>query len=294
MPVIQEAVSVAVDKILLATDFSLESEKAAAYAKALARRFCSVVEIAHVFNPSQVISEEEALLSLPFNQRRQNSEDYLERLQADFFDSGIRAQTVSPEGHDVATILLKIAKDDEIDLIVAGTRSKRGLERLVLGSTAESLLRSARCPVLTVGPKAKPPAGALAFSSIIFATDFSAESVKAAAFALSFAEDSGAHLYFCHVAASHPGRHSEAPDADVMLKEALRRMIPNSSYDWCSPECVVEHGEPSKGILSLAERVHADLIVLGPRKASLIRDHVERGLTPSVLAEATCPVLTVC
>jgi nucleotide-binding universal stress UspA family protein len=57
---------------------------------------------------------------------------------------------------------------------------------------------------------------------------------------------------------------------------------------------VVEHGEAARTILDLAERVGADLIVLGARKSSFWLTRVERGLTPALLAEATCPVLTVC
>ena len=294
MPVIQEGISVFVETILLATDFSQASEKATAYAKALARRFSSTVEIAHVFNPSQVLSEEEALLSPPPGERRQNSNDYLEQLQNEFLDAKIKVRTVSREGHDAANTLLNIAKEDNVDLIVAGTHSNRGLERLVLGSTAESLFRSASCPVLTVGPKVELPTGPLAFQSVIFATDFSTVAARAAAFALSFAEDSNAHLYFLHVVEAYPGWQHEAPIVDAMFEASLRKMIPESSYARCSPECVLEHGEASRGVLALAARVHADLIVLGPRKASFLLNHVERGLTPSLLAEATCPVLSFC
>jgi nucleotide-binding universal stress UspA family protein len=61
MPVLQERVSVSVETILLATDFSPASEKATAYAKALARRFSSTVEIAHVFDPPSSV-----LMKRPF------------------------------------------------------------------------------------------------------------------------------------------------------------------------------------------------------------------------------------
>jgi nucleotide-binding universal stress UspA family protein len=74
----------------------------------------------------------------------------------------------------------------------------------------------------------------------------------------------------------------------------LKRMIPESSYDWCSPECVVEDGNAANAILKLAERVQADLLVLGARKASFWLTHIERGLTPELLAHAACPVMTVC
>lgn len=295
MPVIQDRVSLAVETILLATDFTPASERAAAYVKALAKRFSSMVEIAHVFDPSKVVNYEEAILSLPLVERRQNSNDYLEHLQTDFTDAGIKTHIASSEGHWVGASLLKVASEHRVDLIVSGTESKHGIMRRTLGSTAEELMRRATCPVLTVGPHAKPPMqGPLVFRSIVFATDFSVGAAKAAVFALSFAEDSGAHLYFCHVVAPRPGDQGEDPVVDDMFRAALAKMVPEHSYDWCSPECVLEHGQAAEGILTLAKRVDADLIVLGPRKASFWLDHVENGTTPDLLAEATCPVLTVC
>jgi nucleotide-binding universal stress UspA family protein len=145
-----------------------------------------------------------------------------------------------------------------------------------------------------VGPHAKQlPAGPLVFRTIVYATDFSAEASKAAVYALSFAQDSGAHLYFCYVAVGEITAE-ERRSLDARSKADLKRMIPESSYEWCTPETVVEHGDAAEGILELAERVHADLIVLGARNASFWLTHIERGLTPDLLAEATCPVMTVC
>jgi nucleotide-binding universal stress UspA family protein len=119
------------------------------------------------------------------------------------------------------------------------------------------------------------------------------EASKAAVFALSFAQDSGAHLYFCYVARAE-ATAEERKTLDAPLKAALHKMIPESSYEWCSPETVVEHGDAGEAILELAERVHADLIVLGARNASFWLTHIEHGLTPDLLAEAKCPVMTVC
>jgi nucleotide-binding universal stress UspA family protein len=295
MPVIDERVSVSIKSILLATDFSQTSEKAASYAKALARRFSSTVEIAHVFDPSIVTSYEEAMIGLPINERRKRSNENLERWRNDFCDSGINARTTSPEGHQPYKVLLKVAKEHEVDMIVAGTLSKSGVERLIVGSTAEQLIRNAECPMLTVGPNAKSPGDApLVFQKIVYATDFSAEATKAAVYALSFAQDSGAHLYFCYVLGLQTDTTAKREFLDGAFQSALKRMIPESSYDWCSPECVVQHGDAAKAILELAERVQADLIVLGARKASFWLTHIERGVTPDLLAQATCPVMTVC
>jgi len=286
MPVLQR-VTVSVKNILLATDFSPVSEKAASYAKALAQNFRSSVEVAHVFEPSRVISSLEAVLGMPVQQKRRDCVQGLERMRREFASDGL-------EGHKPHDELLKVAKQQDIDLIVAGTHSRSGLERLVLGSVAEQMIRKATCPVLTVGPHAKTPGdGPLVFRTIVYATDFTPEASKAAVFALSFAQDSGAHIYFCYVAGANASSE-ERRFMDSNFKAGLQKMIPESTYEWCTPETVVEHGNASKAILELAERVGADLIVLGARQASFWLTHVEHGLTPDLLAEATCPVMTVC
>jgi nucleotide-binding universal stress UspA family protein len=108
------------------------------------------------------------------------------------------------------------------------------------------------------------------------------------------AQDNGAHLFFCYVLGLQTDTTAKKEFPDRTFQSALKRMIPESSYDWCSPECVVEHGNAAKAILEVAARVQADLIVLGARKASFWLTHIERGLTPDLLAQATCPVMTVC
>ncbi len=293
MPVLQR-VTVSVKNILLATDFSPVSEKAASYAKALALNFRSSVEVAHVFEPSRMISSLEAVLGMPVQQKRRDCVQGLERLRREFAADGLEVASCLLEGHKPHDGLLKVAEQQDIDLIVAGTHSRSGLERLVLGSVAEQLIRKAACPVLTVGPHAKVPGdGPLVFRTMVYATDFSPEASKAAVFALSFAQDSGAHIYFCYVAGANTSSE-EKKSLDLSFKAGLKKMIPESTYEWCTPETVVEHGNASKAILELAGRVGADLIVLGARQASFWLTHVEHGLTPDLLAEATCPVMTVC
>jgi nucleotide-binding universal stress UspA family protein len=295
MPLIEQPVSISLKRIMFATDFSAASEKAASYARVLAHRFGSEVEIAHVFDRSTVVTYEEAILGLPVWEREKVYHENLETLCESFADNATPAHAQLVESHDPGAALVHLAKEMEASLIVAGTQSKRGVERLLLGSTAEKLIRSAECPVLTVGPHARPAEDCpLAFRSIVFATDFSEEAAKAAAFALSFAEDSGAHLSLCYVYRPELKTPGDLEYLDREFRDALRRLIPDHAYDWCTPECVVEHGDAAKSILGVADRVNADLIVLGARKATFWLSHFERGLTPALLSEARCPVLTIC
>jgi nucleotide-binding universal stress UspA family protein len=295
MPVLSEPAAVSVEKILIATDFSLSSERALAYAKALALRFGSMLELAHVFDPTVVTSWESAEIEISPEERLQMSERRLGDLERQILGAGIVTRSVCRGAHRPAAALLQIVKDDHIDLVVAGTTSKTGIERVILGSTAEQLIRSADCPVLTVGPQARlPEPGPLTFRTIVFANDFSAEATKAAVYALSFAEDSGAKLFSCFAVENQYQYNKSAKELDEGFRKALQARIPEASYDWCDPECVVEHGAAPQAILDLAKRVDADLIVLGARKSTFWLTRVERGLTPALLAEATCPVLTIC
>jgi nucleotide-binding universal stress UspA family protein len=295
MPLLQDPVALSLQKILVATDFSYASEKAAAYAVGIARRFNSKLEIANVFDPSVVVSYEEAIVPSMAAERESISKDNLQNFASELKLDGIPTSLVSTESHRPADALLEIAGEHQADLIVAGTEAKSGLARLILGSTAEKILRGAVCPVLTVGPMAKmPKPGPISFKKIVYATDFSPEAAKAAPVALSFAQDSAAHLYCCCVLALD----DEGLKTRDQLKEGfgkrLNEMIPESSYDWCSPECVVEYGDAAEQILSLAGKVEADLIVLGARRSSFWLTRVEGGLTASLLAQATCPILTIC
>ena len=209
-----------VERILFATDFSAVSNNAASYARALARRFSSSVDIAHVFDPASVKSYEEAIVSRTEEERRRLVEDKLEHLREDFAALGINARAVSREGHRASVSLLKIVTEQRIDLIVAGTHSKSGTERRVLGSTAEQLIRSAACPVFTVGPHAKQPPP-LFFERTVYATDFLLEAAEAAVYALFFAEDSGAHLYVCHVI----GKREESTGLRQLPESAFRSAL---------------------------------------------------------------------
>jgi nucleotide-binding universal stress UspA family protein len=294
MPVIGEAIAVTIKNILLATDFTAASDRASDYALALARRYASSVAIANVYDPTVVVCYEEAILGLPNDEKRDVRKELLDLVRDDFIAAGVEAKALPLDGFRPHVALLEAAREQEADLIVAGTRSKWELERMVLGSTAEELIRNAPCPVITVGPNAKEPkSGPLVFRSIVFATDFSPEAAKAAEYALSFAQDSGAHLYFCYVVSTQIAPHS-SESLDASFKLALERLVPPSCREWCSPYCVVEHGDAAQAVLELTRRVGAELIVLGARKSSFWLRHIERGITPNLLAEAACPVMTVC
>jgi nucleotide-binding universal stress UspA family protein len=295
MRVVGDQVGLTLDRIVLATDFSAVSEMAGGYAQGLSKRFSSSLSLVHVVDLSSVSRSEYAEAALPVDEMRRASAENQGQLLSEMTSAGVRTTAHTLESQNPAASLVSFAKELRADLIVTGTNARKGLSKAILGSCAESIIRHASCPVMTIGPKAKPvPRGALSFHTVVFATDFSTDAAKQAVLALNFAQDSVARIYLCHVLDA-PGKDvAETIDLEMKFESALERLIPQSTYDWCSPECLVEIGSAAPHILGIAARVQADLIVLGAKPSASWFINLVGGTVGQVLMSAECPVMTVC
>jgi len=288
MPVIGDRYRISLDRILVATDFSPAAERAVQYAAALARRFDATLDLVNVLNLS-INGADYGGGVMPLDVIAKGNEIELQHERRHLHD--LRTVVTLLESFTPVDAILTHATETQPQLIVMGTTSKNGLEKLVLGSTAEQIFRRSTIPVLTVGPRAKlPEPGSFRFRTIVYAASHTDESRKAATFAYAFAQDSGAHVYVCHVLPEH---EADTPSQKEEALQTLQRLVPPGISDWCTPECVVESGKASEAILDLANRVEADLIVLGPRENSFALKYLESGITTQVLAASTCPVMTV-
>ncbi len=291
MTVLGNPVEVSLDNILFATDFSASAKTAKSYVQALAERYQSRVRVMHVIDLSAAFRAPAAGLSMDV--LRRIGGESLSRVKSELTSERIHVEAVLTEATDPAAEILKAAHDGSA-LLVIGTRGYKGLARLVLGSTAEQLIHQATCPILTIGPGVRAPKLPLSFQRIVYATDFSPEAAKACVFALSFAQDFSSHLYLCHVLPEPAGIHQmDDYELNARFTAALQRLIPDVARECCEPECVLEHGCAADGILLLAERVNADLIVIGTRKASHWFDNFKTGVAFQVISSSHCPVLTI-
>jgi nucleotide-binding universal stress UspA family protein len=155
MPVIGDQVGLTLDRIVLATDFTPVSEKAATYAVGLAKRFASTLSLVHIVDLSTATRSEEAIAGLSLDQMRHDGAENQERLLNKVTMAGVRAMAQTLEGHNPAASIVNFATQLRADLIVTGTNGRHGLSKAILGSCAEGIIRHASCPVLTIGPKAK-------------------------------------------------------------------------------------------------------------------------------------------
>lgn len=289
MHVLESSTKIAFKNILFLTDFSEASQAAMEYAAMLARHHGATFYAGHVQTPTPPTYMEGLPLERYFDEVRAAKREQLTKLIAPL---DLPSRVLVSEGM-IEYAIQRWTAIHGIDLIVIGTHGWRGLQRLLLGSTAELILRSAICPVLTVGPHVSNLERDPDYiDRILFATDLTQQSEFAISYALSFAHERCAHLTFLHVL----GKDSHVPDRDRLTKyceSELRRLVPSDAAFWCDPQFVVAEGDAAEEIVEFAEKDDSDLIVLGLPKDKVFSTHFRSGVTYSVVSGAPCPVLTV-
>jgi nucleotide-binding universal stress UspA family protein len=141
-------------KILFATDFSPASDAALKYATALARDAGAPLLILHVEELPTPYAGGEMLLPQP---------EYPNPEIRRMLEAVVPAdKNVKYEHHLVlgtpAEDIVRVATEQNVDLIVIGTHGRTGLKRVLMGSVAEAVMRRATCPVLTLKQSDKSPA----------------------------------------------------------------------------------------------------------------------------------------
>jgi nucleotide-binding universal stress UspA family protein len=281
-----------VKNILFATDFSPAADKAAVFLAGLAKHFSCRVQILHVLDLSGLFKAPDAGISIEIC--RKSAEEKLAATKADSAARGIEVEAILSEGLDPAEEILQVAEEKAADLIVVGTRGLSALGRVTLGSVAQHLIHESDRPVFTTGPNVKTLQPLRKFQRIVCATDFSADATNAIRFALPFTQSYDAHMFVCHVLPKpDASRPIDAQELNDKFRAQLQRLIPGIAREWCEPECVVDHGYAVDGILLVAKRVKADLIVLGTHRSSNWFSTFKAGIAYEVIRTAECPVLTI-
>jgi nucleotide-binding universal stress UspA family protein len=132
-------------RVLVATDFSPPSDAALAYGRALARTFGASLHVLHVVE-NYFLRPTAAAPYMLQQARTRMLDDQL----TDDDRQQLGARAVLEISDEPADTIADYAKAQKIDLIVMGTHGRSGLERLLVGSVAEHVIRTAPCPVLTV------------------------------------------------------------------------------------------------------------------------------------------------
>ena len=282
---------IALRNILFATDFEASASRALPFAVALADRYGARFYAAHVIPPGAYALARPESIALTFEELQAHASRALNQIIDPLRQHGQCCGTLLGCG-DVPDVLMEFVRNHDVDLVVVGTSSRGGLGKVLLGSTAEEIIRVAPCPVLTVGPHVTAE-GSVRVRSIVYATDFSLGSLRAAELAVSLAHEYQADLTLVHVVDEVL---TESPDRAIQLTEQrLREMIPSEPQLLYEPEVVVETGPVAERILAVANELIADIIVMGVRGAGAFAQTASHfgSIAHKVVSLATCPVVTI-
>jgi len=284
-----------IDRILCPTNLSPESDEAVRYAIALARAYNAELVLLHC---------------TALEDGRNTIDDYDRASQAIetgmFKHAGVNGlngldwRSLIIACDDVGAKISSEAAKYGVDLIVMCSR-RRPHRAALLGSTAESVSRTAPCPVFVIHSDERDwvtTSDAINLSRVLVAYDFSDHSELALNYGLSLAQEYQAELHLLHVLPPlavddteiswHPMGRENAYHTNA---RRLQRAVPAEALLWCEVKHSVREGHAYREILSYAEQHKIDLICIGAHGAgfgmrALFGSNVDR-----VLRQAPCPVI---
>ena len=284
-----------IERILCPTDLTPDSKEALRYAAALAQAYDAQLTLLYCENDSEngnhiVKGSAPALLDTALREYA-NSKD--------FKSLGWKSQVICCE--DPGDCITREAARNRSDLIIMRSR-RRPHRAALLGSVAESVCRTAPCPVLVMHNDERAfinQSGLeIGLKSLLVAYDFSDHSELALKLGLSVAQEYQAELHLLHVLPPFTLDETEISwyplGKEGIYHKAARRLqkaVPDEAHLWCKIKNVICEGQPYREIIHYAQRNNIDLVCLGAQGAgfglmTLFGSNVDR-----VLRQAPCPVL---
>jgi nucleotide-binding universal stress UspA family protein len=136
------------DRVLVTTDGSTASEGAIDHAIDLAKQYGATLHALYVVDSAAYASLEMAA-DVVADELRSEGAEVVEAIAERAADAGVTAETAIETGVVHRTIV-DYADREGIDLVVMGTHGRTGVDRFLLGSVAEKVIRTADAPVMTV------------------------------------------------------------------------------------------------------------------------------------------------
>lgn len=294
-----------IHRILVPTDFSQGAARAFVHALGIARKTGAEVLLLHVLNmlagdtswtPLRLSPEQSVL-------RERTGKivyDLMESLIKEHEPGDVRVDTAARHGASPAPAIAAIAREQQVDLIVMGTHGRRGLRRLLLGSVAEEVVRTALCPVMLVREDSVSVGDV---GRILVPVDFSLCSRQALPWAQALASAFGAKLVLLHILEEVPlaGLYGEyvnavrgvTPEAIAWAKEELQRLAEELAASGVDVKSHVEVGYPPASIPDFARGEAVDLMVIASHGRHGLSRFLLGSVTEKVLRAAPCPMLIV-
>lgn len=281
------------DTILFASEIPA-NERAFAYALAQAQEFGADLILFHAYDTLVVAaSEQSGIRYYDYAAAARAEKNHLEPLARRVRDAGVRCEVVVRPGLP-ADQILAFTHERVVDRIVMGTHSPGPIGKLLVGSVAEAVLRSATTPVYIVGPDvADGSYRNYATRAVLAAVSLHEGSAIVAAFAAEVAAQHNARLILQHVIRPQDRADVMAGKSIDQIETEILSTIPVEVAEKISAQAIVVPGDPTEELLYQSRAQQVDLIILGAQGASAFAAITRQGVVYKVLAHSQCPVMTL-
>lgn len=268
----------ALAKIIVGSDFNELSAAALRFAAGIASRSGASLTVvyADIFDgPAEFTSSQVRHIAEKIARSKQLTQKQLEQHVAHHVPPGVKYEAIVVDGLP-ATAMADLADREHADLIVLGTHGRGGLQRLVIGSVAEAVMREARVPVLTVRKAAAGP-----IRRILCPVNDRHVSSVAVEEAARIARAVGASLTLIHFEIEgRPG----SLDVDALIPAGVQCDVVRRR---------IAHDDPAAEILAEDDGGTFDLIVIGAEHKRIHDVTLFGKTTTAVTRHARTPVLIV-
>ena len=287
------------NRLLVATDLSELARHAAVRAAMIARETGASLDLVHVVNLSPLEKLQRLVTEIPV-ELEQRILDATQEEVRELAAALLHQYEVSSGVHVVSGPLLSelATQIDNLsaDLVVLGARGASVMRHLLLGSTAERMLRRASCPMLVVKQVPRDR-----YRTLLVPVDFSLCSLRAIRHARALAP--AADILLLHAfAVPFEGKLVLAGvDDDTIQRyrvaaeqEALQKLRELCGEAGLSPgevRLMVVHGDPLRHIIQQEQERNCDLIVMGKHGETMVEDLLLGSVTQHVLTESRSDVL---
>lgn len=270
------------------------NEKTLGFALAQAKEFGASLILFHAYDTMVVAaSETSGIRYYDYAAAARTEIHHLEPLAERVRAAGAKCDVVVRPGL-AADQILNFLREREIDRIVMGTHSPGPIGKLLVGSVAEAVLRTASVPVFIVGPDVVDGAYRnYANNTILCAVSLLETSYAVARFAAELAMQHNARLVLQHVIRPQERVEYLAGRTIEQIESDLISLVPAEMREKLTIQAIVVPGDPTEELLYQGRAQQADLIVLGAQGASAFAAVTRQGVVYKVLAHSHCPVVTL-
>lgn len=281
-------------KVLVPTDLSDETDKVLQYVRGLKELGLREVILVHVKDVRNILP--------PFTKKqKQKIESRLEEQQK-ILENGLKVKTLLLKGTPYEEIL-EAAEKEKVSMIIAGSRGKRLIEELALGSISQKVGRVARLPILLIryailkNTEKRVSLEKFAgdtFKKILYPTDFSKCSEKALGYikklkALGAKEVIALHV-IDHKRLETEQQKKELREIGRFNLERIKDTLTKASF---KTRTYLKVSDPLKEILNYAEDKNCSLIVMGTHGKSVVTEWLVGTVSFNVVRMAEKPTLIV-